>query len=323
MINPGAHWFGRSRNGAERRVDMALVYFANDFVDESEARIPITTHALHYGTAAFEGIRSYGDGTRAWIFRPHEHYERLLRNASLLEMEMSWTADQLVDLTINLLKRNRFFDDRYIRPIIFKNAQRIGAGLPPGETLAIIAQDMPRGPIPRPAIRATWSKWRRFPAAACPPGAKITGLYVNSSLARAEAVARGYDQPILLTVDGDVAEGYGANLFAVFGNRIVTPPPESDILLGITRDTLIQYFTSRSDLEVAVETIKPETLETADEVFFCGSGMEILPVREIEGRSIGDGQRAGPVTLAAIDWYREVVTGVTGRDSGWLTEVHL
>ena len=300
---------------------MAIVYFDNQFIEESEARIPITTHALHYGTAVFEGIRSYGDSHRAQIFRARDHYERLLRNAALLEMKIALTADDFIAITVELLRRNNYYDDRYVRPLIFKNARTIGAGLPEGEAVAILTQTMPHAPATRNAIRATWSQWRRFPAAACPAGAKITGLYVNSSLARADALARGYDQPIMLTMSGDVAEGYGANLFAILGNRVATPPPEADILPGVTRDTLIQYFNSRTDLSMTVESIKPERLLTADEVFFCGTGMEILPVGEIEGTKIGNGRTAGPLTSDAITWYQNVVSGSVGEFSNWLTRV--
>lgn len=300
---------------------MSVVYFDGRFVDESQALVPLTTHALHYGTAVFEGIRSYGNGERAFIFRAREHYERLLSNAQLLEMKITTSADEFIKLSGELLKQNNFYDDRYIRPIIYKNAQKIGAGLPEGETVAILAQTMPHAPASRNAVRATWSNWRRFPAAACPAGSKITGLYVNSSLARAEALARGYDQPIMLTMSGDVAEGYGANLFAVFGNRVVTPPPEADILPGITRDALIQYFKSRTDLSMSVETIKPEKLQTADEIFFCGTGMEILPVGEIEGKQIGNGKTAGPITSETIAWYQKVATGGVPELKHWLTEV--
>jgi branched-chain amino acid aminotransferase len=300
---------------------MAIVYFDGRFLDESQAHVPLTTHALHYGTAVFEGIRSYGDGDRASIFRAREHYERLLRNASLLEMRITTSVDEFVAITIDLLRKNSYFDNRYIRPIIFKNSQKIGAGLPEGECIAILAQTMPHAPATRVAVRATWSHWRRFPAAACPAGAKITGLYVNSSLARADALARGYDQPIMLTMSGDVAEGYGANLFAVFGKRVVTPPPEADILSGITRDTLIEYFMSRADLSMSVESVRPEQLQTADEVFFCGTGMEMLPVGEIEGRRIGDGKTAGAITSDAVSWYQDVVTGKNPKYAHWLTPV--
>jgi len=300
---------------------MSIVYFDGQFIDESEARIPITTHALHYGTAVFEGIRSYGVGNRALIFRASDHYDRLLRNAELLSMKVPYTSERFIELSVELLKRNKFIDDRYIRPLIFKNAQKIGAGIPEGETVAILAQTMPHAPATRNAVRATWSAWRRFPAAACPAGAKITGLYVNSSLARAEANARGYDQPIMLTISGDVSEGYGANLFAIFGNRVVTPPPEADILPGITRDTLIEYFNSRNDITMSVESIRPEELQVADEVFFCGTGMEILPVGEIEGKQIGDGKTAGPITSETITWYHSVVSGKSPAHMHWLTEV--
>ncbi len=300
---------------------MAVVYLDGRFINESEAVVPLTTHALHYGTAVFEGIRSYGNGKRALIFRARDHYDRLLRNAELLEMKVSLSSDDLTRLSVELLRKNAFYDDRYIRPLIYKNARKIGAGLPEGESVAIMIQPMPHASASRHSVRATWSNWRRFPAAACPAGAKITGLYVNSSLARADALARGYDQPIMLTMTGEVAEGYGANLFAVFGNRVVTPPAEADILAGITRDTLIRYFRSRGDVSVHTESIQPNRLQAADEVFFCGTGMEILPVGEIEGHRIGDGQSAGPVTLDAIAWYQNVASGKLPEFSHWLTEV--
>ncbi len=299
---------------------MAIVYFDGDFVDESAARIPLTTHALNYGTAAFEGLRSYAEGTRSFVFRPREHYDRLLANAALLEMKVSLSAVEFTGLTSELLRHNHSREDRYIRPMIFKNSTRIGAGLPAGETVAILTQEMPRGPIPRPPARATWSKWRRTPAAACPAGAKITGLYVNSSMARADAIARGYDQPIMLTIEGKVAEGYGANLFAVFGQHVVTPALEADILAGITRDALLRDFRSHPGLTVSEAMIAPERLFEADEVFLCGTGMEILPIGSIEGRMIGTGA-CGPLTSRAINWYRDLVTGKFTEHQDWIVAV--
>ncbi len=300
---------------------MSVIYFRDAFVDEAEAVIPITTHAIHYGTAVFEGIRAYGDGTRSAIFRPREHYERFLRNAALLEMKPRHDPAALTELTAELLRRNRSFDDRYIRPLLYKTSQTIGAGLPAGEALAIISVPMPRGPIPRPGASGAWSRWRRTPAAACPAGAKITGLYVNSSLARADALARGYEQPILRTVGGEVAEGYGANVFAVIGSRVVTPPAEADILPGITRDALIHYVRTRADLTMSVESLSPEALSGADEIFLCGTGMEILPISRFEDRPVGDGVGAGPVTRAISAWYRDAVTGAVDVPAGWLFPV--
>ena len=298
---------------------MALVYFGDGFVDESDARIPITTHALHYGTAVFEGIRSYGDGSGAAIFRPREHFERLLRNAALLEMLPRWSAADLTGLTVELLQRNRFLDDRYIRPLIYKTSQTIGAGLPAGEALAILAVPMPRGPVLRPPARATWSSWRRFPAESCPAGAKITGLYVNSSLAKAEAIARGYDQPILLNIAGDVAEGYGANLFVVKGARVMTPPVNAGILGGITRDALLAFLRAQPDLEVALDPVAPADVEAADELFLCGTGMEIQPLGSLDGKPVGDGSGHGPVLRRTAEWYRRAVTGAApGVPAGWL-----
>jgi len=300
---------------------MALVYFGGEFVDDTQALIPITTHALHYGTAVFEGIRSYGDGSSAALFRPHDHYERLLRNAAWLQMKPQWDSATLTDLTVELLRRNHFLDDRYIRPLIYKTSQTIGAGLPEGEALALITQPMPRGPVLRPAVTAAWSKWRRFPAAACPAGAKITGLYVNSSMAKADVLGRGFDQAVLLNMSGDVAEGYGANIFVAHGNRITTPPIEADILGGITRDSLLQFFGDQPDVSVSTDPVSPADLLRADEVFLCGTGMEILPIRAIEGRMIGDGTGHGPLLRRAADWYRRTVSGATAAPNDWLVPV--
>jgi branched-chain amino acid aminotransferase len=300
---------------------MAWVYFGDRFVDESEARVPITTHALHYGTAVFEGIRSYGDGQSASIFRPGDHYERLLRNAAWLEAKPAWEARTLTDLTIELLRRNGFYDDRYIRPLIYKTSTTIGAGLPAGDALAIMAVPMARGEVLRAPLTAGFSRWRRFPAASCPVGAKITGLYINSSLARADALARGFGQAITLNLRDEVAEGYGANLFVVRGRAVLTPPADADILPGITRHTLLTYLRAQTDLEVREATVRPDDIAKADEVFLCGSGMEIQPISRVEGTVVGNGSGRGPVVSRVAAWYRDLVTGRVPGEPGWLVGV--
>jgi len=299
---------------------MAIVYFKNDFVDESEALVPVTTHALHYGTAIFEGIRSYGDSTRARIFRPREHYERFLRNAALLRMEPRWSAEELTELTAELLRRNNHFTDTYIRPLIYKSATQIGAHIYPGEELTIFTAPWTPRPIPPPPQTATFSKWRRNSGMSVPAGAKISGLYVNSALSIDDAHQRGFNQSIMQTVSGEIAEGYGANLFAVFGNDIVTPPASADILTGITRNTLIEHFESLGDVSMKVEAITPERLVTADELFLSGTGLEVIPLVSIDKKPIGDGQ-CGPITEAAARWYRDLVTGKIDAPDGWIVEV--
>jgi branched-chain amino acid aminotransferase len=299
---------------------MAIMYFRDDFVDESEALIPVTTHALHYGTSIFEGIRSYGDTTRTRIFRPLEHFERFLRNAKLLRMEPRWTAAELVELTAELLRRNNHFTDTYIRPLLYKSATQIGAHIFPGEELVIFTAPWKPRPFPPPPQTATWSKWRRNSGLSVPAGAKISGLYVNSALSIDDAMQRGFNQSIMLSVTGEVAEGYGANLFAVFGNEIVTPPASADILTGITRNTLIEHFETLGDVTMKVESISPERLVTADELFLCGTGLEVVPLVSIDGTPVGKGER-GPVTEAAARWYRDLVTGKIDAPDGWIVEV--
>ena len=300
---------------------MSIVFFGDRFVDEADARVPMTTHALHYGTAVFEDIRSYGDGSRATLFRPREHFERLLRNAAWLEMRVPWDAAALTDLTCELLRRNGYFDDRYIRPLVYKTSTTIGAGLPEGEALAIVAVPMPRGAVLRPAATAGFSRWHRFPATTCPTGAKITGLYVNSSMARADVIARGFAQAVTLNDRGEVAEGYGANLFVVHGSAVRTPPADADILPGITRATLLSFLRAQPDLAVSESPLRPDELARADEVFLCGTGMEIQPIGSLEGVMIGDGSGRGPVVSRVAAWYRSVVTGAEAADPAWRVPV--
>jgi branched-chain amino acid aminotransferase len=299
---------------------MAICYFRDDFVDESEAVVSVKTHALHYGTAVFEGIRSYGDGQRSFIFRPLEHYQRFLRNAALLYMEPRWSAEELVGLTVELLHRNRQYTDVYIRPLIYKSETKVGAHIYPGEELTIFSTDWTPRPIPPPPQTATFSKWRRNSRASVPAGAKISGLYVNSALSISESMQRGFDQTILLAVSGEVAEGYGANLMAVFGNEVVTPPETADILAGITRETIMHYFRSRDDVTMTVASIAPDRLLTADEIFLCGTGLEVIPLVSVDGTPIGSGER-GPLTEAAARWYRDAVTGKADVPEGWRVEV--
>ncbi|GAB4317777.1 MAG: branched-chain-amino-acid transaminase [Candidatus Zixiibacteriota bacterium] len=296
---------------------MTIAYFDDRFVDESEALIPVSTHALHYGTAVFEGIRSYGDGVNAAIFRPREHYERFLRNAALIRMQPAYTVDQLIDLTIELLHKNKNYSSTYIRPLLYKSSTAIGAHIYPGEKLTIYTREWTPRPIPPPTATATISRWRRNSHLSVPAGAKISGLYVNSSIAISESMDRGFDQTIMLTTTGEVAEGYGANLFAVFGKRVVTPPESADILAGITRDTLIHYFNSRDDLTMSVESMTPEKLATADELFLAGTGLEVIPLVSIDHKPIGNGD-LGPITRDAARWYRDLVTGKIDGPDGWL-----
>ncbi len=299
---------------------MAIIYFKDEFVDESQAMVPVTTHALHYGIAVFEGIRAYRTSRGSAIFRPHEHYRRFLKNAALVQMQPRYTAEELTELTIELLQRNENYGDVYIRPLIYSSSTKVGAHLQPGEELAIMTYPWAPTPLPPSVSTATVSKWRRFPHASCPAGAKISGLYVNSALAIDESKRRGFDQTIMLTTGGEVAEGYGANIFAIIDNKVLTPPESADILAGITRDTIISYFRTHRDLTMRIESITPEQLLEADELFLCGTGLEVRPIGRLEDRTIGTGA-IGPVTTEVARWYRALVTGTIPAPEGWRVPV--
>jgi len=299
---------------------MAIVYFGDRFVDETQALVPVGTHALHYGIAVFEGIRAYRGSGGSAIFRPRDHYRRFLKNAALLQMQPRHTAEDLTALTIELLQRNENYGDVYIRPLLYSSSTKVGAHLHTGENLAIMTYAWPPSPLPPSVSTATYSKWRRFSHLSCPAGAKIAGLYVNSALAIDESKRRGFDQTIMLSAAGEVAEGYGANIFAVFRERVVTPPESADILAGLTRDALIRHFQSRNDLAMSVESIAPDQLFEADEIFLCGTGLEIRPIGQLEDRVIGTGA-IGPITTEAARWYRAMVTGTIPAPDGWRVPV--
>jgi len=300
---------------------MADVFFGDRFVDETQALLPVTTHALHYGIAVFEGIRAYRTAEGSAIFRPTDHYRRFLKNAALLQMQLPHSAEDLTALTIELLQRNENYGDTYIRPLIYSSSTKVGAHLQPGgEKLAIMTFAWTPTSFPPSVSTATYSKWRRFSHVSCPAGAKIAGLYVNSALAIDESKRRGFDQTIMLSAGGEVAEGYGANIFAVFGDKVMTPPESADILAGITRDTLIRHFQSHKVLSMTVESIAPDQLFDADEIFLCGTGLEIRPIGRLEDRVIGTGG-IGPITTEAARWYRAIVTGTIPAPDGWRVRV--
>lgn len=300
-------------------------YHAGRFVPFPEVSLPPTTQGLHYGTGVFEGIRAYATPGGLSGFRMREHYLRFLRSCRLLRIEPGLSADELVEVTVELLRRNSDHADVYVRPLAYKLG--LLPGTPPGvrltgvsDAVTIVASRMGAYGSPE-GIRCTISSWRRPSRAAIPVQAKITGAYVNNALAVEDARARGFDDAILLNEAGQVAEASTANVFAVRGGAIVSPPADADILPGITRDTA---FTLAAELGLpAVEApLHPADLILADEVFLTGTGIGIQPVTEIDGRRIGTGS-PGPITTGIAHRYHQVVRGEHPDSHAWLTPVDL
>jgi branched-chain amino acid aminotransferase len=310
-----------AQGGDGSRLDAAAwAYFEGRLVPFGEANLSIATHALNYGTAIFEGIRAYrqDDGSLAILFAL-EHYARLLRNGRLLRAEVPESAEELVELTRELLRRNGEMADMYIRPLLYKAARSVRLQLSDLEDrVAIYA--FPLGDyVPTDGLRVAVSAWQRVNDNAVPARAKITGSYVNACLAVEDAHAAGYNEALLLTADGHVAEASSANLFLVRDGVLSTPPLTDDVLPGITRQAVI---TLALDAGYLVEERKIDRTELylADELFLTGTGAQLAPVASIDGRPIGD----GPAFPISADLAQRYFAAVRGRDpayAGWLTPV--
>ncbi|MFF3941602.1 branched-chain-amino-acid transaminase [Streptomyces phaeofaciens] len=304
----------------------AWAYDRGEFVPAHAPRLPLSTQGLHYGTAVFEGIRAYRSHGGLQLFRAHEHYARLLRGCRMLRITgIPSTVGELVDITVELLRRNAHDGDVYVRPVAHKLS--LLPGTPPGVSLAGVSDALSLTTFGYPTagdvqeVRCALSAWRRPSRDALPVQAKIAGGYVTSALACDEARAAGYDDAILLDRSGNVAEATTANVFAVRDGVLVTPPVTGDLLPGITRDTVITLC-REAGTTVLEHPLTPADLYTADEVFLTSTGKEVASVVELSGRAIGSGT-AGPVATRVAELYRTVTTA---RDRAadrprWLTAV--
>jgi branched-chain amino acid aminotransferase len=299
------------------------VYFNGTVMRYRDAHIGVMTHALHYGTGCFEGIRAYWNEAagKLYALKMPEHYERLRDSAKILHMEVPHSTDELCAITVDLLRRNGYREDVYIRPLVYKAEEIIGVRLH-GLRDGFLIYTSPFGNYIEcdDGIRCMVSSWRRIDDNAAPARAKCTGIYVNSALAKTEALESGFDEAIMLTQDGHVCEGSAENLFIVRGGTFVTPPPSDNILEGITRAALMHLLTEEFGLPVDERSIDRSELYVADEVFLCGTGAQVAPVIEIDRRTIGDGE-PGPLTLRLQELYFNACKGENQKYLDWLTEV--
>ena len=299
-------------------------FFRGEFVPLRDANINVMTHGFNYGTAVFEGIRAYwnADDEQLYALELIAHYERIKASARLLMMEVEQSAQELADITVEVLRRDGLREDVYIRPIVYKSSELIGVRLHNLESdITIFGVPFGQYIDTEAGIRAQVSSWRRTDDNAIPARGKITGAYVNGALAKSEAQLNGYDEAIVLTADGHVSEGSAENLFIVKGGALVTPAVTDNILEGITRRRLIEIARADLDVPVLERTIDRTELYAADEVFLCGTGAQISPVIEIDRRQIGGG-RPGPITRQLSRTYFDAVRGRLPAYRDWLTPVY-
>ena len=296
-------------------------FFKGDIVPLSEAKVNVMTHALHYGTGVFEGIRGNWNEEQGVvnIFRLREHYERLIRGCRLLMLDIPYSVNQLCDITVDLVERNRHQQDIYIRPLAYKSAELV-ANL----KLQDLESDFTLITVPfgnylgSDTLRCCTSSWRRVDDPMIPARLKICGIYVNSILAKTEATMAGFDEAIILNHDGHVCEGSGENLFLVVDGRLHTPCLEDNVLPGITRDTVIQLVQSELGLEVVERSIDRSELYLADEVFLTGTAAHLTPVIELDSRPIADG-KTGPISSQLQSMYFDIVAGRNPKYLHWCT----
>ena len=304
----------------------SLVHFKGKIVSAKDANVNIMTHALHYGTAVFEGIRGNwnDDEQKMFVFRMHEHYVRLLQGAKMLMMDIPYSADDLCDITINLIQKSQYKQDLYIRPLVYKSEELV-ANLKLQELGSDFALMMvPFGAYLESdgALRCCTSSWRRVDDTIIPPRVKISGHYVNSILAKTEATLAGFDEAIMLTQDGYVSEGSGENLFLINQNTLVTPPVSDNNLTGITRDSAIKIAKEELGLQILERRIRRSELYFADEVFLTGTAAHIQSVGQLDNRDIGDGL-PGKISSQINEVYQSAIRGNNSKYRNWCTEIEV
>ena len=300
-----------------------IVYWNGAFLSDSQARLPLLTHALHYGTGVFEGIRAYHDDrTReVLLFRALDHFRRMAHNVTLLNIRLPHPPEAMVDIAADLIRRNDFRTDVYVRPLAFKSSARIGVTLPAEDSFAMIAVPLGDYLDTRKGLHCGVSSWRRLQDNAIPSRAKICGAYVNSALAAQEARDRGFDEAIMLNEAGHVAEGSAMNLFLVRDGRLVTPDVASGILEGITRDSVMTLACETMGVHTIERVVERTELYIADEVFLCGTAAQIAPVTRVDGRTVGTG-KPGSITLEIQEQYGRAVRRHLPRYTSWTEPVY-
>jgi branched-chain amino acid aminotransferase len=298
-------------------------YFHDKFVPLAEAKISVMTHALHYGTAIFEGIRGNwnSEHEQIYIFRLKEHYQRLEDGCRLLRINLPHSTEELCQTTVELVRKCDFKEDIYIRPLAYKSSEALGVRLHNlDDDFLVFAIPWGRY-LDMDACRCGISSWRRPSDNVIPPSAKITGLYVNNAFTKTEAMEKGFDEGIMLSPDGYVSEGSGENIFLVIGGELVTPPVNNSILVGITRDTVIKLAKNELGIETIERPIEPAELYTADECFLTGTAAHITPIAEIDHRQIGNG-KVGDIAGRLQKLYFEVIKGNNASYIDWCTPAY-
>lgn len=302
----------------------AWAYFEGQIRPLEEARVSVRTHTFNYGTGAFGGLRGYWNSAaeQLYVFRMEDHFRRFLNSGRILMAQVQETPADLIAITLELLRREGFREDCYIRPILYKADEVIGVRLHDlRDAITIFCQPFGRYLQAEEGAKVCTSSWRRVDDTAIPPRGKLIGSYMNSALIKSEALLNGFDEALVLDQAGHVAEGSAENLFMVRNGALITPPVYGNVLEGITRNTIMHLATQELGLLVLEREIDRSEIYYADEAFFCGTGVQVAAIASLDHRPIGTGT-IGPITTQLRDLYFRVVRGQEARYMHWLTPVY-
>ena len=298
-----------------------FVWFDGKLIPLSKANVPITTHAIHYGTSIFEGIRAYWNSNNLYIFRLEDHIKRFRQSGQFYSISLKYSNEQIMDAIVELCKKNNMKRSCYIRPFYFVGQYGINLHVNENAPTHVAMFMFPFGDLfDKNGISVGISSWRKFSDQSTPPLAKMGGNYLNSILATQECKRNGYDEAILLDLNANISEAPGENIFAVKNGVLITPPLESSALEGITRDSVMEIATDL-DYDVREKTITRGEIYLADEVFLTGTAAEITPVVSIDGKKIGSG-KPGKITKEIVSSYLDIVAAKNDKYSSWLTPVY-
>jgi len=298
-------------------------FFRGRIVPYTEAKVGVLNHTLNYGTGVFGGLRGYwNDGEeQMFVFRPEDHYRRLLQSAKMLCMDLPYTVQELTDVTLELIRKEGYREDCYIRPLAFMTDEIIGVRLH-NLTPDLSIVSIPFGLYVRKeeGAHVTISSWRRVDDNSIPARGKIAGAYVNSAFVKTDAERSGFDEAIVLNADGHVSEGSAANVFLVRDGKAVTPPVSDNILEGIVRRSVIHLLRHEMGIEVEERTIDRTELFIAEEAFFTGTGVQVTAITGVNHRPVGTGDM-GPITSNLRSVFFRVVRGKEPKYRHWCTPV--
>ena len=299
-------------------------FFQGQIVPIEQAKISVMTHALNYGTGCFEGIRAYWNARQEqlYLFRLPEHYQRMHRSARILRIDLDYSVEELCQITLDLLRHEGYRQDTYIRPLAYKSEEVIGVRLHDlADDLTIFAVPFGRYIEKEEGAHVCISSWTRVDDNAVPARAKITGAYINSAFSKTDAVLAGYDEALVLTQTGHISEGSAENFFMVRNGQLITPPVTSNILEGITRDTVMELARAEMGLETVERSIDRSEIYVCDEAFLCGTGVQVAAITQVDHHQIGTGA-IGPIVNRLRDLYFGVVRGDNPTYRHWCTPVY-